>query len=363
MYEIRSSAGLIWHPRRDRNDHAVMAANVALELNRAGSMTFRLPPSHPAFDLLPALSSECWLLQDGEELFRGRVLYSDRDIRNCKEIVCEGLLNVLNDECLRPEDLSGSGRYSGSAAGLINKLCTAYNSRQTGAVPFVRGTVDNFGTVVCEATDYPQIGDFLQDVISAYGGYVSVRRVNGQNVIDYTVSSGSAGEQAIRFGENLLDLQEHVSGEDVYTVVIPLGKDQGENAGRLTIKQAANSGGRDYIENAAAVAALGVRIARVVTFDEIDDPDELYAAGVSVFSQGGGLMTGLTLSAADLRDGGVETDNLRLGKIHRVQSIPHGIDTNMPLTKMDVDLMRPDEANYTFGIRTMSLTDQVAHVY
>ena len=358
MYEIWSSAGLIWHPCMNRDNRAVLSAKTALSLNTAGSLTFTLPPGHPAFDLLPKLASECWVLQDGEELFRGRVLYSDRNMRNCKDIFCEGLLNVLNDEHLRPGDLSLNGTYSGTASGLIDKLCAAYNARQTGAVPFARGTVDDFGTVKCESQDYPQIGAFLLQAVEDYGGYVRVRRVNGQNLIDWTVASESAEGQMIRFGENLLDLNEHITGEDIFTVVIPLGKDRGEGLGRLTIRDAALSGGVDYIGNPAAITALGVRIAKTVTFDEIEDPDELYAAGTSIFAHGGGLLTGIELTALDLYDIGVETDRLRVGNYYHVYSPPHSINVNMPLTKAEIDLLHPDAAMFFFGVSMTSLTER-----
>ena len=358
MYEILSSAGLIWQPRTHIGTSTVLSAKTSLEVNKAGSLAFTMPPVHPRFDQLQKLSTECWVLQDGEEIFRGRVLYSDRGISNCRDIFCEGIRTVLNDETLRPGDLGADGTYSGTAAGLIDLLCAAYNARQTGAVPFARGTVEDFGTVEYEAQDYPQIGAVLDQMVEKYGGYVTVRRVEGQNLIDYTVDCGTAGAQAIRFADNLLDLKEHITGEEVYTVVIPLGKDQGEGAGRLTIVSASGSGGKDYIENTAAIAALGVRIAKVVTFDEIDDPDELYAAGAAVFSQGGGVLTSVELSAVDLKDAGVDVDRLRLGQYNRVYSPPHSIDMQMPLMKAEIDLLHPDNASFTFGVKLQGMIDQ-----
>lgn len=358
MYEILSSAGLIWHPRIHIGNNAVISAKAALEVNKAGSLAFTMPPVHPRFDQLQKLSTECWVLQDGEEIFRGRVLYSDRGISNCRDIFCEGIRTVLNDETLRPGDLGADGTYSGTAAGLIDLLCAAYNARQTGAVPFARGEVDDFGTVTCDATNYPKIGEALDQVVEKYGGFVFVRRDSGQNLIDYTISSGDLGTQAIRFADNLLDLKEHITGEEVFTVVIPLGKDQGEGAGRLTIVSASGSGGKDCIENSTAIAALGVRIAKVVTFDDIDDADDLYAAGAAVISQGGGVLTSMELSAVDLKDAGVDVDRLRLGQYNRVYSPPHSIDMQMPLMKEEIDLLHPDSAEYTFGVQLQGMTER-----
>ena len=360
MYEIWSSAGLIWNPKIRGDDRAVTAAQMCRELKKAGSLSFTLPPVHVCFDRLPKLAAECWVLQDGEEIFRTRVLTSDRNMRNFNEVVCEGLLNVLNDERLRPGDLSSDGTFSGTAAGLIDKICAAYNARQTGSVPFARGSVDDFGTVKAEAGEYPKLGEFLDGVAEEYGGYLSVRRANGQNLLDYKLQSGVVGEQEIRFGENLLDFNEHATGEEIFTVVIPLGKTQ-DSGGRLTITDAAQSDGKDYIENTAAITALGVRVAKVVTFDEIDDADALYAAGAAVFSEGGGVVTSFSLSAVDLRDAGVNVDRLRLGNYYRVYSAPHGLDTQMPLTKEDIDLLRPaDHAAYTIGKSETAMSEKQA---
>ena len=359
MIEIRSSAGLIYHPRM-QDTCAVLSAGLSLELNKAGSLTFTLPPNHPRGDMLKKLATECWVLRDGEELFRGRVLYSDRDLSGCRDVCCEGLRNVLNDEALRPADLSANGTYSGTAAGLIALCCAAYNARHTGEVQFVCGTVDDFGTVTANAADYPGIGDFLDKTVQQYGGYLSVRRVNGFNRIDYTVSSGGLNGQTIRFGENLLDLQEHVTGEDVYTEVIPLGKDMGEGRGRLTITESQYSGGMDYIENPTAITLLGVRIAKVVTFDEIEDPDELYAAGAAFLNAGGGLTASVTLSAVDLHLADVNISALRLGEYNRMYA-PNFDPYMLPLTKCNMDLLDAENDSYSFGVTMTTLSEKQAN--
>lgn len=359
MYEIWSSAGLIRHPLIRKDDRTVTVGKLSLELNKAGSLAFTMPPVHHCFNELKKLSTECWVVRDDEEIFRGRVLYSDRNLINQREVFCEGLRVLLNDEYLRPGDLSSNGTYSGTAAGLIDLLCAAYNARQPDAVPFARGTVDVSGTVTAEAKDWQTIGETLDKAVEMYGGFVFVRRVNGQNLIDWTLDSGPAGEQHIRFGDNLLTLQEHITGEDVFTVVIPLGKDRGEGAGRLTIEQAAASGGKDYIENSAAIAELGVRIAKVVTFDDIDDPDVLYTTGAAVFQQGGGVLTSMELSVVDLHDAGVDVERLRLGNYYSVDSPPHSIALQMPLVKMDIDLLRPDYSSaFTFGIQMNGMVER-----
>ena len=343
MTEIRSTAGLIWHPRVPAC--AVTGAKLVLELNRAGQLTFTLPPEHPAQDAIEKLKTEFWALQDGEEIFRGRALYTDRDVKNRLEVCCEGLLNRLRDDVVRPGDLSADGTYSGSAAGLIDRICAAVNGRRTGGVPLARGNVDGFGTVTASASEYPTALELLDGVRETAGGYFFLRRFGGYDLIDYTKSPGGDGGQTIRFGENLLELLEHATGEEYFSTVIPLGKDG------LTVKTATAAAGRDFIEP----AGVSPRVERVVKFDDIEDADALYAAGASVVG-GAGLVTTLELTAADLADAGADVDRLRLGRSYRVSSPPHGLELRSALGKIDADLLHPADAVYTFGAEAASLT-------
>ena len=55
------------------------------------------------------------------------------------------------------------------------------------------------------------------------GGYVRTRHAGNTTYIDWLKDYPNICTQEIRFGENLLDLTHQIKGEDVATVVIPLG--------------------------------------------------------------------------------------------------------------------------------------------
>lgn len=344
MWRLESDAGLIYDPRAEL---PVSESKLELALNKAGALTMTLVPGHPLIDLLPVRGPEVWATLDGDEVFRGRVRYTDRTLYGERTLLIDGLRALLDDELILPGDLPSGGKAT--AAQIVAAICTAYNARNPDAVPFAVGTVGDFGTLAYENTDYKSMNELLDDLIADAGGYVYVTRHNGYNVLDWTRTAGPDGGQEIRFGVNILDLKEHVTGENVCSVIVPVGKDG------LTIEHAADSGGLLYIEDATLAALFG-RVVKKVEFREIDDPDDLYDAGEAYFAENGGALATLELTALDLCDAGVQTDRLRLGRSHRVVSPVHGLDARSVLGKISADILLPDNSGYTFGVETTSLT-------
>lgn len=191
------------------------------ELNKPGSLQFTPAPDNPA--QLTKLTTECALLRDGLEIWRGRVLYDEGELKKQRKVLCEGLLAYLRDGVVPPYT------FNGNASELLSDLIETYNDGQTDTwKKFELGDVGDFNDVQVkiEQKDYRKISDEVNNLISKAGGYVSVFRstVTGKNVINWTQRSGQHCGQKIRFGENLLDLKDKISAEELFTVLIPLGK-------------------------------------------------------------------------------------------------------------------------------------------
>ncbi len=73
---------------------------------------------------------------------------------------------------------------------------------------------------------YTKIQTALTDVLTdQLGGYIRVRYEDGVRYLDYIQDYGRVNTQPIRIGHNIVDKNDHVSGENLFTVFRPLGKD------------------------------------------------------------------------------------------------------------------------------------------
>ena len=75
MYSILADGNLLW--RSDYEGYEVLNPTWEMELNKAGSLRFTLPPYHPYYGKLQKLKSTIDLYDGGELMWRGRVLSDD----------------------------------------------------------------------------------------------------------------------------------------------------------------------------------------------------------------------------------------------------------------------------------------------
>ncbi len=143
--------------------------------------------------------------------------------------------------------------------------------------------------------------------------------------------------QVIRFGSNILDLTQAIRGEDIATVLIPLGAKNEETDERLTVE--AVNDGKDYIEDEDAVALFG-RIVKTVEFDDVTVASNLLSKGYEQLASQQLPTVTLTLSAIDLHLVDVSIERIKVGDSIRVISEPHGLDEYMTIQKLELDLQK-----------------------
>ena len=357
MIQIDSSAGLLYDPRlADPARKLYLAgAQLQIELNKAGALTVTIPPQNPGFGQLNQMTSEVWAIQDGAELFRGRVREIHEGLEGMQEIVTEGLKAYMRDEQLRPYKKTN---YGSTVQGWLTMAVNTYNAARagTGAIPFSVGTVDAQALEI-EATDYKDIMSAIDsDLIGAVGGYVSVIRSGGYNVISWTKESGPVDDQVISYGVNLTGYKRDGNASDLYTAVIPLGKSEGEN-GKLTIKTV--NSGSDMLVDTAKADVFGL-IVKVFDHTEIDTPEALKTAGEADLAGAGAEQISVEASAVDLADAGVNVGRLRLGHYNQVQPKHNGQTMLLPISKITADLLDPKSGKYTFAQKWESLSQQQA---
>lgn len=338
MYTIYADDALLYSPGDE--ELSVLSPVLETSCNAAGTLTFVLLPAHPLYDKLQKLKTRIRVMQDDEIIWRGRVLETESDFYRQKTVTCEGELTYLVDSVLHPYKLAD---YDGTAAGLFRLYLTRHNEAVSEAQQFQIGNVDIETLSSVENTGYGNTWDEISNnLIDIHGGFLRIRHEDGARYLDWTKASGTSCGQVIRFGENLLDLSEYVSASEVVTCLIPYA---GQSDSQITISSV--NGGKDYIEDAAGIALYG-RIWGVTEFDTKDAAKLLEMAKENLQKRLKETIT-ITISAVDLHLLDVNAESFHVGDKVRVISPPHGIDAEYTCTAISLDLVNPDQSEYTFG--------------
>ena len=357
MYTIYSDGKLVYAPHLSDAGCGVFTPQLTVELNKAGSLAFVMPPDNVMYDSINKLSSIITVKQDDNELFRGRVLNDEKDFYNQKKNYCEGELAFLIDSIQRPYT------YTGTVANLFRKFISNHNSRVEDTKKFTVGTISVTNSdkeITVKGEDYCTTMDAITDkLLEVYGGYLVTRGSGNTRYIDWVETSGDNSSQSIEFGYNLLDVTEYISGEDLFTVLVPIGKRQTNDNGDFTgyVSISSVNDGKDYIENATAVSLFG-RIETSESWSEVEDPSELKTLGEAYLSKCIELAVTLTVKAIDLNLLDVNYERIRLGDWVRVVSPPHNLDKWFQCTKIVYDLIDPEKTEYVFGVEYTSFTDK-----
>lgn len=338
MYTIYADDALLYLPGDE--ELSVLSPVLETQCNAAGTLTFVLLPEHPMYSALHKMRTRIDIRQDDEIIWRGRVLETETDFYRQKTVTCEGELTYLVDSVLHPYKLAD---YDGTAAGLFRLYLTRHNEAVSEAQQFQIGNVDIETLSSVENTGYGNTWDEISDnLIDIHGGFLRVRYDGETRYLDWTKESGTSCGQVIRFGENLLDLSEYVSASEVVTCLIPYA---GQGDSQITIKSV--NDGKDYIEDEAGIALYG-RIWGVTEFDAKDASTLLEMAKENLQKRLKETIT-ITISAVDLHLLDVNAESFRVGDKVRVVSPPHGIDVEYTCTAISLDLVNPDQSEYTFG--------------
>lgn len=358
MYKIYADDKLLHAPHLIHEGCGVISPKLTVELNKAGSLEFTIPPNNILYDELKKLKTIITVYENDDELFRGRVLNDEKDFYKQKKTYCEGELAFLLDSTLRPY----TGIYT--PENILRKYIDDHNSRVEETKRFTVGKVDITASTFnqrYENYNYPDtLSEIEEKLINGIGGYIKTRGSNGKRYIDWTQESGPDNSQVIEFGINLLDLSEYITAENIYTIIIPTGATLEDEEGnptntKLSIELLPDH--RDYIEAPEAISLFG-RIEHHENWPDVTSAGVLISYATDLLNKNIEMAVTLSLNAVDLHLLNVNTERLKLGDWVTVISIPHGLNKKFQCTKIVYDLTNPDQTEYIFGVDFTSLTSQ-----
>lgn len=352
MYTIYSDDDLLYSPDMANQGYIVTDAQLTTEINKAGSLEFTISVTNPNYNVYSKLKSTIRLEQDGVEIWRGRVLDDTKDMNLSKDVMCEGELAFLNDMNVRKYDYSNGITVENYFNFVMNYYAGAssYRMIHPGNVTVPNSTM----RIKLEEPTNTCLDELSSNLVGAIGGYLHLHRSNGQSYLDYLNAYDQRSNQIIEFGRNIIGIEEYIDASDVYTVIIPFGK-QDDTGNRVAITSVNN--GSDYIQSEIGSNLFG-RIDRSVVWDDVTDPNVLKSNAQSLLNSAIEMATTITISAVDLHLIDVDTDAIELGNWVHVVSAPHGIDSDFLCSKVVINLQNPDQSQYTFGLAFNTLTDK-----
>lgn len=357
MYRVYVNGELFGMNNSETVEYLLSTPKVRVEPNKSGSFECIIYPGHKFYDRLIKMKSYVEVFQEKDRIFSGRLLRTE--LNSSRELSCyfEGSMSYLLDSVQKP------GKYEEETlASYFKRLLDEHNAQVDVEKRFEPGVVtldEAYETVTFESTSYADTFSAIQsDLINQYGGYLWIRDFGGKRYLDYVKDYNRQSPQELYFGDNAIDITENISGEDIFTVLLPLGPSQSvtENVDEehvettttiMTIETVNN--GSIYLEDQELVDRYGW-IVKPQSFNDAEDPSDLLnKAKEYLEKQPLGLATTFEVKAIDLNLLNPEVRQIHLGDLVPVVSRPHKIRKLLPCISIEYDLNQPWETVYEIG--------------
>ena len=373
MYQITYDHYILYDPRFATAEDKLMITepDVYLAVGKAGEMSFVLQPDHPYLDRLQRMQGVVSLLDDGVPVYRGRITKDNATYYGSRKITTEGLMACLNDSVMPPfsfpSDVEEDEEYQTAAASgnvveyFFRWVLARHNAQVSEAQqikPGVCTVTDSNNYIARSSTEYLTTMEVLTTRLpkSALGGHLLIRYEADGNYLDYYADLPLTNTQRVEYAANLLDIVSERDGTEIYTSILPVGKDG------LTIADIADGDLTDdlvkdglTVYSRSGVAAYG-RINRYVRWDDVTVVDNLLAkAKASVSSSGLATQESITVQAVDLgwQD---SVQHFRVGRMTLLVSTPHGYNAAYALMELQPDILSPGNTRITLGATQRTFT-------
>lgn len=373
MYRLTYEDYILYDPRLATPEDRLIIRDpkVHLAVDKAGEMSFLLQPEHPYVDKIRKMSGVVELTDGVTPIYRGRITRDTMDFYGVHTVETEGLLACLNDSIIEPfaypEDFTEDTGYQEAAASgnvveyLFYWLLGQHNAQVSVEQQLKPGTctvTDSNNYITRSSTDYQTTMEAIRGKLfgSSLGGHLLIRYEADGNYLDYYADLPLTNTQPVEFAANLLDLTTELDGTDIYTAILPLGKDG------LTIAELSDTDLTDdlvksgkIIYSKSGIAAHG-RITRCIKWDDVTVPANLQTKAKAALADNGLAMPEtITVRAVDLgwQDA---VQHFRVGRMTLLASTPHGYRASYPLLELSPDILDPGNTQITMGATRATYT-------
>ena len=388
----------------DPSDKA-LEPKLNFEDNKAGSVEFKIPPTHPYYDSISneIFKATVFVYRDTEmvwsgssshgskNIWQGRIVSVEKDFIGNKSVRVEGVLTYFNDS------YQINGTYTNSTLeSFIESVLSVHNASVTDDRKVYKGTIDpsldpvdpTASTITPRRadryTDYEKTMDVFSSLINDYGGHMYVTIDNdkthstyGKPLLNYRnikldQDLSLTNNQVINFGDNLLDYVETQDYSDFASVILPLGdsKDSDDENHRsyvtlddlpsgATIPTGFSRTGK-YLIKTEEYNKFGW-VCTDKSWNEVTDPSELLKEAARYLKELQNNLITLKVKAVDLHYLDTSIDAFRFLDVIHVTSVPHKVNKNFLVTKLNIRLDDPTSSEVELGaIVAQPLTNTVA---
>lgn len=334
----------------------ISAGKVVKAVNAVDSFTFTIYPDNAGYDKLKPLTTSVTVTDDstGKDVFIGRVLKCpdsmDEQGLICKSVTCEGRLGWLYDSVQPYAEYKVVG-ISTVLASFISKHNTQVGDDKHISVGQVTVTGENNYTY---SVNWVSTMDAISEqLVGKFGGEIQLRDQDGKVYIDYLEHIGHGTDTKIELAVNLKTISREIDETSVITRLYPLGAKQTDSEKRLTIGSV--NGGKDYIEDSALVAKYGV-ISGTQTWDDVTQASILKTKATAFLKSANKAKKQYKITAVDLSTIDMNFEQFELGCWYRVVNPLMGIDEDLRIIGITINLDNPEQSELTFGDKFETMT-------
>lgn len=334
----------------------ILGGKVVKAVNAVDSFTFTIYPDNAGYDKLKPLTTSITVTDDstGKDVFIGRVLKCpdsmDEQGLICKSVTCEGRLGWLYDSVQPYAEYKVVGIRT-VLASFISKHNAQVGDDKQISVGQVTVTGENNYTY---SVNWVSTMDAISEqLVGKFGGEIQLRDQNGKVYIDYLEHIGHGTDTKIELAVNLKTISREVDETSVITRLYPLGAKQTDSEKRLTIGSV--NGGKDYIEDSALVAKYGV-ISGTQTWDDVTQASILKTKATAYLKSANKAKKQYKITAVDLSTIDMSFEQFELGCWYRVVNPLMGIDEDLRIIGITINLDSPEQSELTFGDKFETMT-------
>lgn len=334
----------------------ISGGKIVKAVNAVDSFTFTIYPDNAGYDKLKPLTTSVTVTDDstGKDVFIGRVLKCpdsmDEQGLICKSVTCEGRLGWLYDSVQPYTEYKMVGIRT-VLASFISKHNAQVGSDKQISVGQVTVTGENNYTY---SVNWVSTMDAISEqLVGKFGGEIQLRDQDGKVYIDYLEHIGHGTDTKIELAVNLKTISREVDETSIITRLYPLGAKLTDSEKRLTIGSV--NGGKDYIEDSALVAKYGV-ISGTQTWDDVTQASILKTKATAYLKSANKAKKQYKITVVDLSTIDMNFEQFELGCWYRVVNPLMGIDEDLRIIGITINLDNPEQSELTFGDKFETMT-------
>lgn len=339
-YYVYADDELLYSSLSAEKEYQILNPVVADETDKVSSFEFVMLPSNRMYYNIRLFKTLVRVYDNNDEMFVGRVISWETDIYGQRTVKCEDRTSYLMDSVFSP------GTYDETVTEFFERVIESHNSQVEAYKQFQVGNI-----TIDEASEKKKFSDdsfsdtrsvIENAFLNEYGGHILCREENGVLYLDYIKEYTGVVEQPIEYAVNLEEATDNVSGNEIFSVLIPLGKNHGTIANK--------NDGSIYLEDQAQIERYG-RIVVAKEWSDITDITKLKEKGLDYMAKKctGDIPVELEIKALDNHILNHSLPAMKLGDLVTVNISPIGLTRIKRVLKLSRDLQNPENNSYTIG--------------